>query len=267
MVEREDDLNGAASFFAVDGGAFAGPDGFEGVFEIALVPFESDGGGIGGAGGGAFAGRRHHRGAHFFIGGRLLFEFPFTELVVFEEDRSFGAAELDFGGVAVGMVAGGGTLDGADSAVLELKDGDCDVFHLDAFVGDAVRECTNRLNIARDVDEEIDCMDGLVHDGAPAVELPGATPGAGVVVCLIAEPFDISVREREFSEASGVGRFFEGDGGGVEAAGEDAGEDDFVFPAGGDHGIDAFEGHLERFFANHVFFCVGGGDGRFEVSA
>ena len=79
-------------------------------------------------------------------------------------------------------------MDHAQGAGVELHHRDRGVLDLDPFVRQAggVGEHLDRR--ADDGDQQVDGVHGLVHDGAAAVQRPGAAPVAGVVVGLPAPP-------------------------------------------------------------------------------
>src|SRR5699024_9644413 len=80
----------------------------------------------------------------------------------------------------------GGGLEGQLGAGAEAGGGGDGVLHLDALVGEQARVGEDLLDIAQQPQGQIHQVDALVHQGAAAVELPGAAPGAGVVVLLAA---------------------------------------------------------------------------------
>lgn len=123
------------------------------------------------------------------------------------------------------------------------------------------------FDVAGEVEEHVDVVDRLVHEGSAAGELPGAAPDVGVVVGLGAEPLDVGGGEGELAEASGVDGFFGGFDGGVETTGEDAAELDVVGLAGGYDGVGAGGGGLDGLFAEDVLAGLGGGEGGVEVTA
>jgi hypothetical protein len=85
--------------------------------------------------------------------------------------------------------------------------------------------------------ENVDLMDGLIHERAAAFDGPAAFDGAAVVFGGT-EPLDVGVALDEAAEAAGVDGLFEEDAGIVEAVLADDAEDD----AGGARGFD----HLAR---------------------
>ena len=86
----------------------------------------------------------------------------------------------------------------------EFDDGDTVVFDFDAFMSEADGVSLDAFDGACEIDESIDGVDGLVHQRAASIESPSATPTCGVVVGLVAVPFDISGGRGEDSEAAFV---------------------------------------------------------------
>ena len=260
-----DELDGAAGFWAVEHGAFAVVEAAEEVFEVAAVLGVVDGGGVGGAGAGG-VGLGAVLGEDFGVFGERVLEVPDGELAIDEEDGAFGAAELDLGGVPGVRIRGGGAFDDAEGSVAEAEGGDGDVFDFDAGVADGAELGGDGGDVAGEVEEEVDGVDRLVHEGASAAEFPGAAPDVGVVVGLGAVPLDGGAGEGELAEASGGDGALYGCDGGVEAAGEDAGEADVVGVAGGDEGVCPVDGGLDGFFDEEVLAGAGGGEAGLEVS-
>ena len=77
-----------------------------------------------------------------------------------------------------------------EGAVGEPDHADGDVFDLDPFVGEGSGVGEDLDGAAHRGHEQVDGVHALVHQGAAPVELPGATPVAGVVVGLPAPPVD-----------------------------------------------------------------------------
>ena len=110
-------------------------------------------------------------------------------------------------------------------------------------------------------------MDRLVHEGAPAIEFPGAAPGRGVVIGLVAVPLHVGRGGGEGAEPSAVSGGLEGIHGGVEAAVEDGGEGDVVFRRSLRHEVDALGSDFEGFFADDVLAGLQRGQGWIKVGA
>src|SRR5690606_3502653 len=141
------------------------------------------------------------------------------------------------------------------------------VFDLDALVGEAGGGGGDRGDVTGEIDELVDEVDGLVHEGAAPVECPGAAPGSGVVVGLVAIPFDVGVAHGEAAKSPLVGGFLANVHGGVKTTVEESGEGGPGRGTGVDHHVGALGSDLEGFFPDDVFARFGGGEGRFEVGA
>ena len=120
---------------------------------------------------------------------------------------------------------------------------------------------------ADEVLEDVDGVDALVHQGAAAVEVPGAAPVAGVVVLLGAPPLYVGVGEDDLAELAGVDGFLDELGGGVEAVLADDGELLAGLFLGGDHAIAGFEGDFHGLFDDDVLAGFHGADGHVGVHA
>lgn len=238
-------------------------DGGDDFFEVALVLVGVDGFGVVGAEAGFLA--FHEGGFDFCIFGLFVHEVPDFEGFVGEEDGAFGAGELDASRVAVFGPSGGGGFDDAAGTVFEFKEGNAVVFDFDVLVGEEGGVGLHGFDGSGEVEEGVDGVDGLVHEGAAAVEGPSAAPSAGVVVGLVAIPFDVGAGGGEGAEATLVGRFFEGVHAGVEAAVEDGSEGDLVGLGGGDELVDALGGDFEGFLDDGVLAGVESGEGGVEV--
>ena len=95
-------------------------------------------------------------------------------------------------------------LDHAQRTVGELDRGHRHVLDRDPLVGQqAVFARTSTTGPISQV-EQIDAVDGLVHQGPAAVEFPGAAPRAAVVIGLAAKPLHVGVAQREPAEPPAV---------------------------------------------------------------
>ena len=81
-------------------------------------------------------------------------------------------------------VGGGGGLEGQLSTVAQARGGGDGVLHLDALMGQQTGEGEQLLDVAEQPQGQVHQVHTLVHQGAAAIELPGAAPGPGVVVLL-----------------------------------------------------------------------------------
>ena len=139
---------------------------------------------------------------HGRVAARLLGEVPVLDVFLLEHGRARGAVQLD--ALEVAGERGGGGFDDAEGAVVESQRRDGDVFDFDPLVGERGGVGLHFDHGAHEPGEQVDGVDGLVHEGAAAVEGPGAAPGAAVVVLLRAVPLHVGVAEREPAEAAGV---------------------------------------------------------------
>ena len=78
----------------------------------------------------------------------------------------------------------------------------------------------NRLDVAHQPGEQVDIVDRLVHEGAAAVEVPGSSPAAGVVVLLGPPPLHVGVAQGEAAEPAACDRFLEPEVGRVNREGK-----------------------------------------------
>ena len=76
---------------------------------------------------------------------------------------------------------------------VKTEHGDQSVFHFNARVGQTIGVGVDTLDGAHEPEEKIDGVDGLVHQGAAAVQLPRAAPSAPVVIRLRPVPFHVRV--------------------------------------------------------------------------
>ena len=109
---------------------------------------------------------------------------------------------VDLDPLQIAGIDGRAGLDHAQGAVGELDRGHGDVLDGDPLVGQQGRPAADLDHRAHQPGEQIDAVDGLVHQGAAAVEFPRAAPRAAVVVGLGAIPLDDGVAEGEPAEAA-----------------------------------------------------------------
>ena len=95
-------------------------------------------------------------------------------------------------------------------------------------------------------------MDGLVHQGAAAVERLGALPAALVVVRLRPPPFARRFAERQPAETARLDGRFQRSVGVAETRGKDGAELDAVPIAGLDDLVAALGGDLQRLLDDDV---------------
>jgi len=104
----------------------------------------------------------------------------------------------------------------------------------------------------------VDAVDALVHEGAAAVELPGAAPAALVVVLLGAIPLDGHVAEDDAAEAPAVEGVLEQAARLLKAAREDGAERHAGLAASAHDGINAVERDLDGLLNHDVAARLGG---------
>ena len=129
----------------------------------------------------------------------LLGEVPGHDVFLLHRGAALGAVDLD--PLQIAGIGGRAGLDHAQRAVGELERGHGRVLDRDPLVGQQARVGRDLDDRAHQPGEQVDAVDGLVHQRAAAVELPGAAPGAAVVIRLRAIPLHIGVAEREPAEA------------------------------------------------------------------
>src|SRR5437667_12683665 len=95
------------------------------------------------------------------------------DAVVLEDDRAFGAGNLDAARIA--GVGGGGDVQDAEGAAGKFEDGDSGVFGFDGveFRGDAGLDADN---IAEKPEKKIDGMNALIDQSPPTIERQSAAP-------------------------------------------------------------------------------------------
>ena len=113
--------------------------------------------------------------------------------------------------------------------------------------------------------QQIDAVDRLVHQGAAAVQFPGAAPGAAVVVLLGAVPLDVRVADCQSAEAALVDGLLDQLRRFVKPRGKDRGQHDARLVAGVDDLVAAFERDLQRLLDDHVFARPGRRHGRLQM--
>src|SRR5262249_28264428 len=134
--------------------------------------------------------------------GFAVFQRDELQAVPFDDGAAGGAADIDADGQAV--EGGGGGDECAERAGLERERGDGNVFDLDIFMGGGGGFGVDAGDGAGEPLQQIDGMDGLVHQSAAAVHGPGAAPLAAVVVLLGAPPFHLGGGEDDLAELAGV---------------------------------------------------------------
>jgi hypothetical protein len=263
FVDSEDDFDGAAALAAVDRGSAVLANGVDEIAELPGVAVVADGGWVAGAAAGAF------RLGHAFADGLVFLvrpgEVPNLE-VLFFQDGGAGAA-VNFDPLEIAGIDGGSGFDHAEGAIGKAERGDGGVFHFDLFVGERGGEGADFDNRTHQPSEQIDTVDGLVHEGAAAVESPGSAPGPAVIILLRAEPLDVGVANGESAEAAGVNGAFQFVGGVVEAGLKNRGKLDAVFFAFADDAVALSQGDFERLFDDDVLAGAGGGQRGLQVSA
>ena len=102
----------------------------------------------------------------------------------------------------------------------------------------AIRSWASVADVGRDLHdrahqpgEQIDAVNGLVHQRAAAVEFPGAAPGAAVVVGLRAKPLHVGIAQRQPAEPPCVDGPFQFEARVVKPRGEDGRQLDLVLLA------------------------------------
>lgn len=261
-VDAGDELDGATAFLAGDHGGAVFADGVGKLGELSAVAFAGDGQGIGAAASHVFAFAVVDE--DLVVCWCLVGKLPADDAVVFDADGAIFAGDFESSGEAWG--AGGAGGEGAHGAVGKADDGGDGVFHFDV-VDPGLGKGVDGDGIAHEHEELVDDVDALVHEGAAAVEFPGAAPAAVGVVFRGAEPVDMGVGEEQTAEATLADGLQDALDAAAEAHLKDAAEDDVVVLAGIDDGIGALEGNFEGFFAEDVFAVVGGLDGEFEPGA
>ncbi len=108
-------------------------------------------------------------------------------------------------------------------------------------------------------------MDSLIHEGAATIELPGAAPGAAIVVGLGAIPLYIGFGQGEPAEAALVDRGFHLSAGAMKTRREHRAEQDLVFLALLDDRVAALERDFERLFHDHMLAGASRGHGGLHV--
>src|SRR5207245_6747669 len=107
----------------------------------------------------------------------------------------------------------------------------------------------------------------VVHDGAAAVQLPGAAPAAVAVILIGAIPGGEAAGPGDAAEAALGDGVADGAVGRVPPILEDAGDADFIFLRDLGHALDAIELDLHGFFGDDVFSGLHGHDGGVHVIA
>src|SRR5438874_13796724 len=93
------------------------------------------------------------------------------------------------------------SLDHTEGAIGKAETSHGGVFDFDAIMGEGGSESGNAVNRPHEPLQQIDVMDGLVHERAAAIEGLGAFPATFVVILLRAPPFDRGFGEPQPAEA------------------------------------------------------------------
>ena len=169
---------------------------------------------------------------------------------------------MDLDPLQVAGIDGRGGLDHAQGPVGKLDRGQGHVLDGDPLMGQPRGLGPDLDHGSHQPGEQIDAVNGLVHEGPAAVEFPGAAPRAAVVIGLAAIPLHVGVAEGQPPEASAVDRPLQLLAGVVEPRGEDGREHDARTAAGLDDLVAAAERDLQRLLDDHVLARPRGGDGR-----
>jgi hypothetical protein len=121
--------------------------------------------------------------------------------------------------------------------------------------------------IAHQPVEQVDIVNGLVHERAAAVEVPGAPPAARIVVLLGSPPLHVRVAQRQAAEPAPRDGLLEPQVRGAEARGEDGAELNPGSSAGVDDGVAAPKGDLQRLLNHDVLARPRRLYGRIQVGA
>ena len=261
FVNGQDNLYGPPAFLAIDHGRPLILDGLHEVLKLLGVPRVGDGGGVAGTTGCSyFLGETFTR---FFVFGDFWVKRPLQEVFLFDEGGSLVAVNRDGLGEA-GVHAGGGQ-DNTEGAVLKTKAAYGGVFDLDAFVGQQSGEASDMGGRPHHPKEQIDVVNGLVHEGAAAVEGHGSPPTSLVVILLGPPPFASRLAQRQSSEPASIDGSFESAIGIGETGGENRAQLDPIAFARLNNAVTAFQGDFKRFLDNDMLTRFGRGNGRLHV--
>jgi hypothetical protein len=178
------------------------------------------------------------------------------QLVVGDDRRSLGAEDPD-----AGIQPGIGSrrpVDDPQGAAGEAGHGHRGVFDLDPLMRQAGGVGEHLGGNAQHGDQQVDGVDGLVHDRPATVHGPGAAPAAGVVVRLPPPPGRGGDPGGQASEVAGLDGRHDLLGGGVEAV---LGHDGDLLPRGPlsrDDAVGGFKGDVDGLFDHDV---LAGGEG------
>lgn len=174
----------------------------------------------------------------------------------------------DFEAVAARSLASGGDKGGGEAAVVLQHGGDI-VFDLDLMETTELAEAADALRHAEHPLEEVQVVRALVHEHAAALALPRATPAAGGVVIIGAEPvgdFPVHAADRaELAAVDEVLHFLEGR---VRAHVEHGGEDLLLVRVRGDEALAVRLVHGDGLFDEDMqagFECLDADGGVAEV--
>ncbi len=113
---------------------------------------------------------------------------------------------MDFDPLQGSGKSGGRGLDDAERAVLESERGHGDIFHFNAFMSQRGEPSGQVLDGSHQPAQQIDAVNGLVHQRSAAVEFPGAAPGTAVVILLRAIPLHVGIADRQSTETALIDR-------------------------------------------------------------
>jgi len=255
-VDSFDEGKAAAAFGAVAKWGAILLDGLEKIFEDGLVSAEiADGGG---------------GGALIFVArgideiGRSVAEIGGDDAVVFKDDGASGAGDFDAARIA--GEGGGGGVEAAEGAGGEFESGDGGVFGFD-FVEESGGAGLHASDVAEEPEEKIDGVNGLVDEGAAAIESESAAPAGGGVIVGRAVPLDAGIDEENFAEKILVEPGFELADVGFGAVLKNYGKFCIGFFCGVDKGVGASGGDFEWLFDEYVETSLSGSDALRGVEA
>jgi len=193
-VDGFDQSEAAPAFAAVADWFGVVGDGLEEVFEDGFVAAD-----VGYCcGGGALIGVAGGEGRKV---GRRIGQVGGGDAIVFEDYGALGAG--DFEAAWVAGIGGGGGEKRADRAAGEFEGGYGGVFGFN-FVEDSSGASLDTGYVAEKIEEEVDSVDGLIDEGAAAVEGESAAPSGVAVIVGRAIPLYAGVDEEWLAEETAV---------------------------------------------------------------
>ena len=177
-------------------------------------------------------------------------EIPLGQIILFNGDSPLIA--MNGHGFRQAWMHGSGRLNHPQGAIFETQAGNGCVLHLDTLMCQCGNMGTHGMDWAHKPQQKVHIVNGLIHQGATAVERLGALPPAIVVVSLGTPPFARRFRQGQPTKATSFNRRLQLTIGIAKTRWKDGTQQHTIAIARFDERVAPFHRDLERLFHNHM---------------